>query len=324
MGKCIPPAAFVAAGVVVMLAGAALPGVARAPAGPAPAAGSMTITYAPVGLRRNPDGTPARGPSGRKYSKNWAGYVVARYKTGASYQSVAASWIVPRVGFQPYPEQPAGPSMEFSGTWVGIGGYCTDAACQHKDGTLIQLGTGQQASSSTPDVGQYHAWYEMLPQSSIAIPALTIQAGDEVTASLACRKCGAADESWKLQMQIYRPGTGATQSWSIVVPYRSSHLSAEWIEEAPSCKTCRSPGILPLADFGTVSFQPIVRVNGRPPALSRADNGLHMIDRWGQSASPSDPTALGSLNACWSAWMGRPAATTPCAPPPPPYWQPPA
>lgn len=323
MGKRIAPAVLAAAGLAAMSAIAVLHDVIGEQAGSRPEQAVAAIIYPSVGLLRNPDGTPTRGALGQRISKNWAGYVLTRSQTGVSYQSAAASWIVPKVTFQPYSGQPTGASLEFSGTWVGIGGFCTDSACTQTDSTLIQMGTGQQVSSAAPDVGRYRAWYETLPQRPIQIPSLTIRAGDEITASLACQSCGDADESWTLQMQVYRPGTGATQSWSTVVPYRSSHLSAEWIEEAPKCRTCRSPGALPLADFGTASFQPVVRANGHIPEFSLSDNGLVMIDPWGQSASLSAPTALANLNACWGAWVSPPAALAPCAPPPPPYWQPP-
>jgi hypothetical protein len=95
-------------------------------------------------------------------------------------------------------------------------------------------------------------------------------------------------------------------AWATIVPYASSKLSAEWIEEAPSS----AGGILPLADFGTATITDLDVGSGETaPAPSLATNGILMEDPWGQTANVSDPNG-DSFSACW----GFLAFTAPCPP----------
>jgi hypothetical protein len=167
----------------------------------------------------------APSATGTDQSSNWAGYAA----TGGTFTSVSGSWVVPSVSGG------SGNSISSDATWVGIGGAgSTD---------LIQAGTQAEVQN-----GQvvYSAWWETLPQSS-RTAALDVAAGDSVTVSIT----ETSNNNW----QIVIRDTTTGQSFQKTLTYRSSHSSAEWIEEAPSMG---ARTLIPLDNFGTVTF-----TNGR-------------------------------------------------------------
>jgi hypothetical protein len=227
------------------------------------------------------------------HPENWSGYSVKRFSTGQDYTSVGGTWTVPTAAIPQ--EEPFG----FSSTWVGIGGDCLDSQCTSVDRTLIQVGTEQDASTRGV---QYFAWYEMLPGPAILITSLTISPGDQINASLRMVGGGAGEpQSW--QLSITNVTTG--QSWSQTVQYTSSLASADWIEEAPVARR-----VLPLADFGTVTFSSVT-ANGANPGLTPSE-AIVMINPNGQTSNVSAPNGSGDgFSACW----GPGTSLTPCPPP---------
>lgn len=256
-------------------------------AGPEPSASARR--HAPIDVRRNPDGSPARGLRNQLVSGNWSGYELANYQTAQNYTQAQLTWMVPSVAYGASTDSTS--SSEYSSNWVGIGGFCMNSRCTRGDHTLIQLGTEQDVAPN--GATQYYAWYEMLPAAETPLPpGHPVSAGDVITASLACNNpCTAKKQSWTLAM------TNHTQnwSWSGTFAYASSLASAEWIEEAPY-----QGGILPLADFATASFSATGGVNnGQTPALSLATNGIQMQNPWGQTSNPSAANGLADFDACW-------------------------
>jgi hypothetical protein len=151
-------------------------------------------------------------------STNWSGYAV----TGSRFTSVSASWTEPTAKCS---------GTAYSSFWVGLDGDTS--------GTVEQTGTDADCSGSTP---QYYAWYEMYPKYPVNLRG-TVRPGDKLTASVT------TDGSGSFTLKI----TDSTQGWSNTTTARlkSAKLaSAEVIAEAPSS----SSGVLPLANFGTVSF----------------------------------------------------------------------
>ena len=194
-------------------------------------------------------------PRGRGQSSNWAGYVAR----GGGFTSVTGTWTVP---------QPAASAAGSSdAAWVGIGGEST------RD--LIQAGT-QQVMLDSGSV-QYSAWVETLPQTSRTVP-FPVHAGDSVTVTIQEQEPG----SWQIQFQNNTTGG----SYERAVQYRSSHTSAEWIEEAPS----DGRGILPLTEFGSVTFTGASAVkNGQSLNLTQASAApIIMVN------SNNEPTATTS------------------------------
>ena len=226
-------------------------------------------------------------------SSNWSGYALPKFETKKVYTAAQATWIVPSVLFL---DAPAGKTVEYSSNWVGIGGYCKNAKCNKADKTLIQLGTEQDALLDGS--AQYYAWYEILPAASNPLLSMVVNPGDVMTASLACAKKCTGKQSWTLSMTDETTG----QSWSKVLKYQASKLSAEWIEEAPY-----DSGILPLADFGTANFSAST-TNNIAANLSKGDS-IVMMNHDGETSNVSAPSStLDGFNVCW----GSDDALTPC------------
>jgi hypothetical protein len=272
---------------------------------PTPHAPALAM-HSPIHARRTDDGHLLRGPRNEVATENWSGYAVASFETSSSkstvyYTSASATWTVPKVSYLPFGKNSS--SWEYSSTWVGIGGYCENANCTQGDSTLIQLGTEQDVSFS--GATDYYAWYEMLPQYPYLIPH-PVTPGDAITAALTCiQSCTSGSlQTWRLTMSD-SPAAGAKYaawSWSSTFTYASPLLSAEWIDEAPWYN-----GVLPLADFGTVTFDPVA-TNGLNPNLTLATNAIVMEAPWGQTSNPAAPLTGDAFSACW----GSGTSLTPC------------
>ncbi len=164
-----------------------------------------------------------RTHEGSFQSTNWSGYAV----TGASgsVSDAKGSWTVPAI-------QGRCPSTnQYSSFWVGIDGFSS--------GTVEQTGTDSDCQNGAPT---YYAWYEFYPHPAFLINGLTITPGDHITAE-------ASFSGRSFTVTITDTTTGHSFSTSARV-HSAQRSSAEWIAEAPSS----SGGILPLANFGTVSF----------------------------------------------------------------------
>lgn len=151
-------------------------------------------------------------------STNWSGYAV----TGSRFTSVSSSWTEPTAKCS---------TTAYSSFWVGLDGDTSNS--------VEQTGTDADCSGRTP---QYYAWYEMYPKYPVNLPN-TVRPGDHLTASVTTNGSG----SFTLAI------SDSTQGWnySTQQKLKSAKLaSAEVIAEAPSSNS----GVLPLANFGTVSF----------------------------------------------------------------------
>jgi Peptidase A4 family len=266
------------------------------------------IGYAPITVHRNDDGSLKRTRRNQIETSNWSGYAVANFATNAIYTGAQASWTVPAVTYQQPPGVcrhrriehrsiescfSANTSTEYSASWVGIGGYCTNASCTQVDNSLIQLGTAQNVSAD--GTTQYFAWVETLPESEseLSPSSYPVEPGDTITASLSCQSSCMPGEaqSWLLTMT-----DGAKWTFSTIVNYRSSLLSAEWIEEAPSS----SAGVLPLADYGTATFlRAAVNGDASPALVAGGTDAILMVDPYGETSNPSSPTSGDEFSTCW-------------------------
>lgn len=156
-------------------------------------------------------------------STNWAGYAVPAAK--GSVTNVTGSWV------QPTATCSSG-KTGYASFWVGIDGYSSRS--------VEQTGTDSDCSGSTP---VYYAWYEFYPNPSHQITSLTISPGDTIAAQVLYLGSG----KFKVTLTDHTTGHAFSTTASVRKAARSS---AEWIAEAPSSTS----GILPLANFGTVSF----------------------------------------------------------------------
>ena len=219
----------------------------------------------------------------------WSGYAISSSNTAHSYTAAAGTWVVPAAVL------PAGFTVGYSASWVGIGGICLDRRCSQHDPTLIQLGTAQNV---TPSGSHYSAWYELLPNLPVTIP-LRIQPGDTMVASLQVTNLAENAQTWKLTITDQNPRSGG--SWSGTVDYNSSLASAEWIEEVPLVLDRSGVRrIPPLANYGMVSFVSS-SANSTNPGLTAA-NAMIMYNPNGQTSNPSVPDRqTGGFNVCWGS-----------------------
>ena len=195
-------------------------------------------------------------------STNWSGYAV----TGGRYTRVSAAWTEPKATCS---------GTAYSSFWVGLDGDTSN--------TVEQTGIDADCSGSTP---QYYAWYEMYPKFPVNLGG-KVAPGDKLSASVTTNGSG----SFTLTI------TDSTQGWTNTKTARlkSAKLaSAEVIAEAPSS----SGGVLPLANFGTVSFTGAT-VNGN--VLTSGTSGLDAITMQSGSTVKAQPGTIsnGSFSVTW-------------------------
>jgi hypothetical protein len=159
-------------------------------------------------------------PSTLSYSTNWSGYAVTT--SAGAVSQVAGSWTVPAVSSN---------VSGYSSAWVGIDGY--------NSSSVEQIGTDSDYVNGS---AHYYAWYEMYPAGSFNL-SLTIKAGDTISASVSYTSPN------QFTLSITDVTTGISTS-TIQTSSSAKRSSAEWIQEAPSS----IGGVLPLANFGTISF----------------------------------------------------------------------
>lgn len=159
-------------------------------------------------------------------STNWSGYVAQSSLTSPAngfVKNVIGSWTIPTLTCQ-------ASQNTFVAIWVGIDGSSSN--------TVEQLGTEQDCING---VQQNSAWFEEFPRPSRTIFTITVHPGDMFTASVTHTGTNGYIET------ITDITTG--KSFSKTVQVKAKDLSAEWIVEAPA-----TTQVLPLANFGTVSF----------------------------------------------------------------------
>jgi hypothetical protein len=189
----------------------------------------------------SPTPTPTRSPSPNPTPStglaNW-GYPTTIDSTyysgfgaslpGSSVTDVRGSWSEPTV-------RCSGPADRLAGFWVGIE--------DNRGRYLQQLGTAAVCHGTA--AATYYAWYEMFPLPTVVI-SMRIHPGDRMTATVSVK-----GSAWRLTLKD--SSTGAT--FAITKKRAAEAAIALWIAEAPSSSTSeRGMHVLPLANFGTVTF----------------------------------------------------------------------
>jgi len=207
-----------------------------------------------------------RGLSNQAESTNWSGYA----GTTGTYTSVSASWT-----------QPAGKCSrgdQYAAFWVGLDGYNSNSV--------------EQTGSDVDCIGRtahYYAWYEMYPNPSVTY-SNTVRAGDHFNASVTYE----GNNSYSLFIADTTQGWSHTTVQSLSGAPRSS---AEVIVEAPCCTF--SGGILPLTDFGTMSFTGS-DANGSAIGNAGGVTEIIMVDNAGRDKDSISSLSGGtSLSATW-------------------------
>jgi hypothetical protein len=201
-------------------------------------------------------------------STNWSGYAA----TGANgtFKSVSASWT------EPTGTCTSRRSAQYSSFWVGLDGFNSNS--------VEQTGTDVDCSGRTP---VYYGWYEMYPAFPVNF-SNTVRPGDKLSASVTF----SGTQTFTLVLK------DSTQGWTQTITKSQAGLarsSAEVITEAPSS----SSGVLPLADFGTVSYS-VSDANGTSLG-SQGPTEIIMIN--GSGADKDSTSAISGAGAFSNTWI---------------------
>jgi hypothetical protein len=222
-------------------------------------------------------------------STNWSGYAVSA--DAGAVTAVSGSWTVPTV---------TGSGTSDSSAWVGIDGF--NSPTVEQTGTAMDFVNGH---------AEYSAWFEMFPSAEVTIPSVTVHPGDTINASV---NFNASANDFVLTITDATDGDTFTTTQSAPNAQRSS---AEWIVEAPSSNS----GVLPLANFGSVSFtnaQATINGVAGPINAARPNTTVNQINMVNGNTGAVEATTS-SLTASGSGFtVNFGVAATPPAPTPPP------
>ncbi|KIL61680.1 hypothetical protein M378DRAFT_82243 [Amanita muscaria Koide BX008] len=182
------------------------------------AAGRQTKPFQRIQITGVSDASAASNVSHVEYSSNWAGAVL-------EYPAVTGTITVPT------PSPPDGSAS----AWVGIDGFTCQTA-------IFQTGIDFNLVNG---VVSYDAWYEWFPDYAYYFNGITINSGDVVQLNVT------ASSTTTGTAAIRNLSNGQTVSKSLSYPeYPLCEQDAEWIIEDFSS----GGGLVPLCDFGTVTF----------------------------------------------------------------------
>ena len=194
-------------------------------------------------------------------SSNWSGYAVSASANSVSY--VAGSWVVPTASSK---------TSGYSSVWVGIDGFSSS--------TVEQIGTEADVANGKVT---YYAWYEAYPAGSVTISTMAVKPGDAITASVAY---SAANRDFVLTITDKTDSETFTKSLAAAGAARSS---AEWVVEAPSSNR----GVLPLANFGSVTFtNAYATINGTTGPIDNTGWQTYSINMTSRSQVEDSTSAL--------------------------------
>ena len=223
--------------------------------------------FRPGGPMIRPKGAHAETTNGRTTdeSTNWSGYAA----TGANgaFHSVSASWTEPKATCN---------GTKYAAFWVGLDGFTSDS--------VEQTGSDSDCSGSSP---HYYGWYEMFPAAPVNYTN-TVKAGDHFNASVTF----SGTETYTLVL------SDTTQGWTKTTTKNESGFdrsSAEVITEAPSSES----GVLPLANFGTISYS-VSDANGASLG-GQSPTEIIMVDN--QNRDKDSTSAIGSGGAFSNTWI---------------------
>jgi hypothetical protein len=230
-------------------------------------------------------------------SSNWSGYTLQDANAaGLQFTSVTGTWRVPVTRCQ-------SGSTASAAFWVGLGGSSDTAS------GLQQTGTGADCSNG---IARYYAWYEILPAASVEVP-LKVKPGDQITTSV-----NVNGTTVLVQIKNRTRKTSFTKALQVAAPDLSS---AEWVAEAPSA--CDSSGrctVLPLANFGTVTFTRAAAIaTGHPGTISDptwANEAITLVPQPSRFFAARSSSTAGAAPAALSAdgrsfgvsWLANAAA----------------
>lgn len=166
-----------------------------------------------------------------EYSTNWAGAVLI----GTGYTAVTGTFTIPDVSA-------GSDSNEFqsASAWVGIDGDTCDTAI---------LQTGVDFNYEDGEVS-YDAWYEWYPDYSYDFSGISFSAGDEVKVTVDAT----SSTSGTATVENLTTGETVSETFENVSDGSLCEYNAEWIVEDYTEVYGNYETLVPLADFGTVTF----------------------------------------------------------------------
>jgi Peptidase A4 family len=218
-------------------------------------------------------------------STNWSGYNQGTLeKNDTLFHSVGGTWTVPTAS------QHTKGQAEYSSSWLGVGGGCVNSGCSVSDPTLIQTGTEQDVAAN--GTTSYSAWWELVPAPSETISSMTVHPGDTMSASVTEAVSGS--DLWTIQIKDETTG----KSFSQTVPYPSTHLTAEWIQEAPTIIGTSGANVGTLPNLSGANFDNAT-TNGASAGLSPSEE-IQLANSSGTvESTPSAPNpAKNGFNDC--------------------------
>jgi hypothetical protein len=209
-------------------------------------------------------------------STNWAGYAAETNLSTPTLGSVTyayGGWTVPKV------TGVVGGEAAYSSAWVGIDGFedaqlealfsglppAEQVAMIDATETVEQIGTEQDWTGTG---ASYYAWFEFFPNDAYEIEGFTVKPGDGIAASVTYL----GSNQWQCKLENFT----RKETVTITATFTADRYSAEWIIEAPSDEA----GVLPLADFGSISFGSCAAtLNGKYLTISKTSwEALDMVE----------------------------------------------
>ncbi|KAI0323936.1 acid proteinase [Cubamyces sp. BRFM 1775] len=161
------------------------------------------------------------------YTTNWAGAVLVAGPN--TYTAATGSFIVPT------PREPSGGSgFHSAAIWVGIDGDTCQSA-------ILQTGVDITVSGGETS---YNAWYEWYPAAMSDFSGFAVRPGDNISATVI------ADSLTSGTATLINYSTGQEVTKILTSQPALCQENAEWIVEDYT----ESGGLVPLANFGTVTF----------------------------------------------------------------------
>jgi hypothetical protein len=197
-------------------------------------------------------------------SSNWAGWD----NTGSTYTSVSASWVQPTITC-------AKRQTAYASFWIGLDG--------DGSGSVEQTGSEGDCNRGTP---VYYSWYEFYPAYPVNY-SNTVRPGDHFSSTVTSTGGG------KYTLVL----TDSTQGWTHTTNGSApsgKNASAEVIAEAPSSNR----GVLPLANFGTMSFTNAT-VNGAALGTVPTPQKITMASGSTTKASVTNLTSNTNFSVTW-------------------------
>jgi hypothetical protein len=196
-------------------------------------------------------------------SSNWGGWD----NTGGTYTSVSASWVQPTITC-------AKRETSYASFWIGLDGDGSNS--------VEQTGSEGDCNRGTP---VYYSWYEFYPAYPVNY-SNTVRPGDHFSSTVTY-------SAGKYTLVL----SDSTQGWSHTTTGSAPsglNASAEVIAEAPSSNR----GVLPLANFGTMSFSNAT-VNGAALGTVPTPQKITMATSRYTKAAVSNLTSNTNFSVTW-------------------------